>query len=557
VKCQKIRSECWEVPALEKSRFLKQPLCRDFSLYIFKEASRVLSGNILMAEQSKKQTIRNTTLQTLVKQTGLTSKEIAQLRLSDLHLAGKKPNITFSAVGSNEPKSVELDLEAHRALVGWLVARPDSASDFLFPGQGAEPMAWQEIQQLVDQADTTPAAPPPQPEPPESKPKTPVKPGSVGKPQSGPPKPTPPRSAPELGAPPPGMMGGREPIFQSPPTTAPEAAAANIPLPTSTPKPTPTPVQSSRPLRPTPVPIGSSQKPASQPVAPSTKKDTGDKAKDNDAPSKTPIQESVARQSRPASRFVIPIVVIVILLLCGACGFGGWSIWQSDAGNTLLARLGITNPAAESFPNEREIIASLTPPAGSPIPTPTLPPTSTPTSLPVTDTPVVEATPTNTPVSETTPTETPTPEVIPTETETPVSATTPADTATSAPPAGTPTPEATPTVGMKYPAPTLLEPEDGTKFIQGNIIVLRWQPIPDLAPDEQYALRMFYSFENEPAVQGTNTRDAEWTVPPSLYGQIDGPDNLYEWFVVIERLNDDGSGTAISPESEHWKFTWK
>jgi hypothetical protein len=26
---------------------------------------------------------------------------------------------------------------------------------------------------------------------------------------------------------------------------------------------------------------------------------------------------------------------------------------------------------------------------------------------------------------------------------------------------------------------------------------------------------------------------------------------------VVERLNEDGSGTAISPESEHRTFTWK
>ena len=120
-----------------------------------------------------------------------------------------------------------------------------------------------------------------------------------------------------------------------------------------------------------------------------------------------------------------------------------------------------------------------------------------------------------------------------------------------------PTPEATPTPAMKYPAPTLLEPEDGMHFIIGNIIVLRWQSVGELASDEQYAVRLVYQFENQPTYQGTNLRQAEWEIPPSLYGQIDGPNNLYEWFVVVERLNDDGSGTAISPESEHRHFTWK
>lgn len=79
----------------------------------------------------------------------------------------------------------------------------------------------------------------------------------------------------------------------------------------------------------------------------------------------------------------------------------------------------------------------------------------------------------------------------------------------------------------------------------------------ELAPDEQYAVRLVYLFETQTVYQGTNLRETQWEVPPSLFGQVDGPDNLYEWFVVVERLNDDGSGTAISPESEHRNFTWK
>ena len=109
---------------------------------------------------------------------------------------------------------------------------------------------------------------------------------------------------------------------------------------------------------------------------------------------------------------------------------------------------------------------------------------------------------------------------------------------------------------MKYDAPVIVEPDDEFQFIGGNTIVLRWQPV-DLAPDEQYAVRMVYQYNNQPTWAGTNLKEPEWTVPVSLYGQIDPPQNLYEWFVVIERLNEDGSGTAISPESEHRTFTWK
>ncbi|MBI1879804.1 MAG: hypothetical protein HYR94_16545 [Chloroflexi bacterium] len=180
----------------------------------------------------------------------------------------------------------------------------------------------------------------------------------------------------------------------------------------------------------------------------------------------------------------------------------------------------------------------------SALPTATLPPTATSTSLPPTNTPP--------PTDTATLTDTPTPLVTdtPTPTETPEPTDTPG--AEEAPP---PSP-ATPTPGLKYPAIELLEPKDGFAFIRGNTLVLKWTPV-DLAPDEQYAVRLVYIYQGQPTYQGANIKDPEWTVPLSLFGLVDGPDNRYEWFVVVERLNDDGSGTAISPESQHRTFTWK
>ena len=103
-----------------------------------------------MTEQSSIEVTLSKTLQVLVQQVGLSPAEVAQLRLSHLHLAGKNPNISFTPEGSDRPKTVELSLDAHRALVGWLVARPDSKGDFIFPGQGDEPLEPQEIQRLVE-----------------------------------------------------------------------------------------------------------------------------------------------------------------------------------------------------------------------------------------------------------------------------------------------------------------------------------------------------------------------------------------------------------------------
>ena len=108
-----------------------------------------------MTEGTARDTILYKTLQVLVQQVGLTTAEVAQLRLSHLHLAGKSPHINFTPAEGKAPKTVELDLEAHRALVGWLVARPDSKSDFLFPGSGETALTPQEIEQVLDKAGIT------------------------------------------------------------------------------------------------------------------------------------------------------------------------------------------------------------------------------------------------------------------------------------------------------------------------------------------------------------------------------------------------------------------
>jgi hypothetical protein len=522
----------------------------------------------IMTEQSTKETIQNTTLHVLVRQIGLTPQQVAQLRLSDLHLAGKSPNVTLKPEGNDEPKTVKLDLEAHRALVGWLVARPDSISDFLFPGQGGEAMDWQEIQKRVELAETTqktaPAKKPLDSDekitgiPAEKSPSASKTPATGARPK-------PPPSTPELGAPPPGLESARASIFQPPPPTAPEQdEPVSIPLPSSAPKPPPT-----RPPQPVPMPVkrekGRLESPP--PVEAATPSSAWDKKKPIRADSsqarmrrepakkkdKPTALEATTEQANSLGRFIVPVGAIVMILLCAVCAGGGWFAWQSDTGQEILAGLNLLDASSGTFPEEIDIIASLTPPIHSPPPTPTLPPTSTPTFLPPTNTPP-PPTETATPVpTDTPPPPPPTDTLVPVDTPVPA----PTDTFTPAPPAETPTPTDTPTPAMKYGAPVLLEPEDGAKFIEGNIVTLRWQSVGELAPDEQYAVRLIYSFQQETTFQGSNLRETEWTIPVSLYGQVDGPENLYEWFVVVERLNDDGSGTTISPESERRTFTWK
>ncbi|MBN1218820.1 MAG: hypothetical protein JXM69_07830 [Anaerolineae bacterium] len=518
-----------------------------------------------MAEESSKENIRNTTLYTLVRHVGFTPQEVAQLRLADLHLAGKNPNIRFTPIGRDETKTIDLDLDAHRALVGWLVARPDSASDFLFPGSGAEAMDWQEIQQLVTKAEMASKVSPKE-EPGEADSRLaaeePKPPPIAPEATPGQAKPTPPRSTPELGAPPPGMAAAV--AFQPPPPTAPEEEPVSIPLPSSAPKPPP-------PSRPIPPPTSrpGQTPPPSRPAPPRpvTKRETAsveNLAQKTERPpqKKEPVsspatkigqlraQEAASQAASKRSRWLVPAMAIILVLLCAGCGSGIWFVWQSDTGQQILARLGMADISAGAFPSEQDIIASLTP-ALTPLPTPTLPPTSTPTPLPPTNTPL--PTDTATPV----PTDTPAP-----PTDTPIPADTPVPTDIPAPtntlaPAESPTSVDTPTPAMKYDAPVLLEPEDRARFNEGNLVVLRWQSVGELASDEQYAVRLIYQFQNQTTYQGTNLKETEWTLPPSLYGQIDGPEYLYEWFVAVERLNDDGSGTPISPESNRRTFIWK
>lgn len=630
-----------------------------------------------MDDQTSKEKVLNKTLYVLVRLVGLTPQEVSQLRLSDLHLAGKTPNLNVPVEGDDKPKKVDLDLEAHRALVGWLVNRPDSVGDFLFPGHGAEPMAPAEIQHAVTVAGQTepdlpqkpaeakkeeaPESPLPEPAedspPPESSPgdETMVSPHRPEKPLPARPAPTtPPPSAPEAGLPPrtPGATGpqpptrapegGRPlgappsgppaqqfpaqsfpPAGEQPGPSADQEAAESFPRPVRKgPTAAPKPVKESKPRVP-PQPVrgkGADQTPVimkrkepeqpPQPIhketppptpvdetpAPPTPEKTrspGQGQEQVPPPSPEKGKESVSTPAGPAQAKAAPKPaqpakrepgdippppqikeganrpaifsfaiggLLVVVALCVICAGGtGWFAVQEEARQDLLVSLGLAEaelaqeppPDAEATETALAQQVQTTPAFESPLATPTLPPTSTPTPLPPTNTPL--PTDTATPVPPTQP---------PTDTPVPTDTPAPTNTPTPQPPAATPTPEESPTPAepaapaFKYDAPVLLEPADGFEFIAGNTIVLRWQPV-DLAPDEQYAVRLKYRFHGEITYQGSNIKESEWTVPLSLFGQVDPPDNRYEWYVQIERLNEDGSGTAISPESEHRTFTWK
>ncbi|MFN8459348.1 MAG: hypothetical protein U0401_32640 [Anaerolineae bacterium] len=548
-----------------------------------------------MSEQVNHEAILSKTLQVLVQQHQLTAAELAQIRLSDLHLAGKSPTINFTPMSGQEAKVVQLDLDTHRALVNWLVNRPDAVSDFLFPGSGAEAMSETDLQRLLEQAGGVPVAAdaatlPFPPAPPEADEGLPPMPPSASRPLR-------PVSRPEMGA-------SASAPFQ-PPSAPPEAEAETA---TFTPPPGVRPVNPSRPVpkppappetTPAPQPVTASETPkessapepaadatmisAKKPEPPEAKKEPAKAgpptastatppvaasrpvAKTATSPLKQPsrpVQPAMAAKKpakqlplnqRPIwARYAFPGLVVVALLLCGICLVGGWFAGQGGPAGQLLASLGLSSapskePTGTTEPTSESAVGE------SPLPTPTLPSTSTPTSLPPTNTP----SPTNTSTPTLMPTDTPTalPTDTPAPTETPVPTDTPKPEPTEAETAAAPTEEpAAPST--KHPAPELLEPAKDFAFIQGNTIVLKWKPV-DLAPNEHYAVRLVYQFQGQPTYQGSNIKESEWTIPLALFGQIDPPENRYEWFVQIERENEDGTGTAVSPESEHRFFTWK
>lgn len=607
-----------------------------------------VAGQIFMDKQPSSVEILKKTLRTLASHTPLLPEEVAQLRLADLHLAGKSPHISFSPAGSDQTRKIELDLDVHRALVGWLVARPDSVTDLLFPGDESDGLTADYIEAVVGTVHAAPKPATDTPEPPAAdetmfsspRPGPPVWPPAAPPPQSmpemdrppeGPPRPfsRPPTTAPEGGMPFPPVTPLPNPPESGPEEVSPESGSDSRPFPPRPfgPRVPPKPVRKredeppapsivkqkpeqtslseaglpvTTPIQPEPAPEPVAAEPppveppadadetlvAAPPLEPpaAVEEQPAQPAERESAPPEQPPikppplppqkharplpakpPRTPARGKLPAQRSAtLPVALsgvlaaVLICVLCVGAG-GGYYLLTSESGGDLLAGLGLApapvelpaelpeTPAAPVTAEESSVFESPVSPVDTPTATATLPPTSTPTLLP-TETATPEQTPTPVPPTEPPPTDTP----VPTPT-----ATTAPPTAAPAAEADTPTPEATATPAMKYNSLKLLGPDDGTRYDGINEVLLKWEPVPDLAADEQYAVRIMYRYNGQITYGGANVKEPQWVVPLQLYKKIDPPDNLYEWFVVVERLNSDGSGTAISPESEHRHFTWK
>lgn len=182
-------------------------------------------------------------------------------------------------------------------------------------------------------------------------------------------------------------------------------------------------------------------------------------------------------------------------------------------------------------------------------PTPTATSTPTPTE---TSTPTPTAPPTATPTGTLTPSPTPTETPLPTNTPTVVFT-----------PSPTPTPTATATQGPRYGKPQLVGPENGRLFGRDAELMLRWNEMGPLAPNEWYAVRLIWQQDGQLAFGGTNVKENFWIVPPELYwglaDQFTG--RRYEWYVFIEEIttNESGQqvGRPVSEVSDRLSFLWQ
>ncbi len=496
---------------------------------------------------------------------GLTPQQISALKLSDVHLATRSLTLAvddYAAFGEfqEKPQALTLDDETQRALIAWLVVRPDGPNDHLFPGRELDGLDTAVIEHIIgvivaergalsEQVQQVPAS------------KTEEVPSGTGAPPVSEPTQQEAVSLREIEAlreelaavdegwspvskPEPVGPAAARPGVEGAPTSIPEAIVRRpepgAPAQPSPPPPPPRPPRPavsarSRPVRP------SAPKPLPAPT-PGVPKASAKKAAP--APMPRPIEETSEEKQRPFSPILAAVAAIVVIACC-AVPIGLVALTVGGEGvNELIARVlpaGVFGSTATPTPLPTETPTPTS--TATPVPTETPTPTSVPTDTP---TPIIEQPPTPTPiiiVVTATPTPEPPPKPRPAPTETPV------------PPEAseeTGSPEAS----YKYDAPKLLEPENNGK-IGGSLAYLKWEPVGTLAEDEWYAVRLIYLQQGQPVYQGDDIKETTWRVPERFYYQADGPALLYRWYVYVERKNPDGTTTQLSPNSEEFVFRWE
>ncbi len=212
--------------------------------------------------------------------------------------------------------------------------------------------------------------------------------------------------------------------------------------------------------------------------------------------------------------------------------------------------LGTMQWGSNALDGAKRVALLVNPPTATFTSTPAPTPTSTFTPVP-TPTPTETATPT--PTATFTPTPTPTPTLTPTPTNTPQPGV----------PTATPTPTITPTPTPRFNKPVLLGPENDRLFGREEELMLRWENMGTLGPNEFYAIRMVWQQDGQLAYGGTNIKDNFWIVPADVYWGLadEFTGRQYEWYVYVEEIFTDENGQQvgrpISDVSETLSFLWQ
>jgi hypothetical protein len=186
-----------------------------------------------MSEKSNpvSQKARDEAIRALASRGGLAPDQISELKLSQVHLATSTLVVQpKESAPADQPATLNLDSNTHRALIAWLVVRPDSSNDHLFPGAGLAGLDAAIIREVV--AAAARAAKPPTP-----------------------------------ASPPPGAQAGKPVGEVKPPASAPPAPGARARKPAEAPKaPPPAPPTGARSGKPVGLPEAIVKKPSSRPA---------------------------------------------------------------------------------------------------------------------------------------------------------------------------------------------------------------------------------------------------------------------------------------------------
>jgi len=495
---------------------------------------------------------RDAALRALISGEGLTLEQVSALKLDQVHLASSTLMIEpdeFASTGESAQETIIINLEGEtqRAIIAWLVARPDGPNDHLFPGDDLGGLDADTIVQATTAGEPEPTADVSLSEEPGGRPDMPpaadAADGTSESPPSGEEIPVEQPEAvsldeierlrEQLAEADEGWALVTEEAVTPAEGTESEAAPKTLPEPVFAGKKTP------------------KRKPAAR------RGETVATRRPRQTPGGGPPERSEPRVPSGAGqlpyRSLTMVGVVLVLVCCVTSTVAGVLAYRGGQIDSLLAAI---VPFETQKPTGTAVPTESLPPAEV---TPAVAPTFTATELPPADTPgavpVVAETPTPPPPP---PAETATPViVVVTATPTPE----PPATATR-PPADTPIggetaePSDTPTPAFAYEAPVLLEPLD-EGVVPGVINILKWESVGELADGEWYAIRLVFLQQGQPVYEGDRTKALEWRVPDRFFYQADGPALEYRWYVFVERQDADGSATQLSPESEEFSFRWE